>query len=120
MTVCLRLPILPTSTAILHHKQIRGLDTSKATVLPYFTAGWPDEEGFVAAVRGAAKAGCPAFEVGIPFTEAALNETRSGGTPYGASHVAGIDDKAPLTEHEQTLARALGRRVAAIARKLAG
>ena len=59
-----------------------------------------------------------AILVGIPFTEPALNETRSGGTPYGASHVAGIDDKAPLTEHEQVLARALGRRVAAIARKL--
>ena len=61
-----------------------------------------------------------AILVGIPFTEPGLNETRSGGTPYGASHVAGIDDKAPLTEDEQALARALGRRVATIARKLAG
>ena len=61
-----------------------------------------------------------AILVGIPFTEPGLNETRSGGTPYGASHVAGIDDKAPLTEDEQVLARALGRRVATIARQLAG
>ena len=39
------------------------------TLLPYFTAGWPSREGFLAAVRGAARAGCPAFEVGIPFTD---------------------------------------------------
>jgi NAD(P)H dehydrogenase (quinone) len=57
--------------------------------------------------------------LGIPFTEAALNMTRSGGTPYGASHVAGKDDDANLSEDEQMLARALGRRVAAIARRLA-
>jgi NAD(P)H dehydrogenase (quinone) len=56
--------------------------------------------------------------VGLPFTEAALGATRSGGTPYGASHVAGPDDDATLTEHEQLLARALGRRVADIARRL--
>lgn len=41
----------------------------KATVLPYFTAGWPTPDTFLAAVRGAAAAGCPAFEVGIPFTD---------------------------------------------------
>ena len=56
--------------------------------------------------------------VGIPFTEAALNTTRSGGTPYGASHVAGAHDDAQPTDEESQLARALGRRVAAIAAKL--
>lgn len=56
--------------------------------------------------------------VGIPFTEAALNSTRSGGTPYGASHVAGVGDEPHPTDEEALLARALGRRVAAIAAKL--
>jgi len=56
--------------------------------------------------------------VGIPYTEPALSATRSGGTPYGASHVAGSDDKAPLSEEEKQLARALGKRVAEIARKI--
>jgi NAD(P)H dehydrogenase (quinone) len=58
--------------------------------------------------------------VGIPYTEPALTSTRSGGTPYGASHVAGPQDDLPLTEDEKTLARALGRRVASVAAKLAG
>ena len=56
--------------------------------------------------------------VGIPFTEAALNSTSSGGTPYGASHVAGSDDQATLTDDEKQLARALGKRLADAARKL--
>ena len=56
--------------------------------------------------------------VGIPYTEPALTATTSGGTPYGASHVAGPQDDKPLTADEQTLARALGKRVADIARKL--
>ncbi len=51
--------------------------------------------------------------VGLPFTERALATTRSGGTPYGASHVSGV--QAELTEEERTLARALGRRVAELA-----
>ena len=55
---------------------------------------------------------------GIPFTEAPLNTTRTGGTPYGASHVAGVDDRPELSEDEAQLARALGRRVAQLARKL--
>ncbi|MDX3930769.1 MAG: NAD(P)H:quinone oxidoreductase [Stenotrophomonas sp.] len=57
--------------------------------------------------------------VGIPFTEAALSHTTSGGTPYGASHVAGANDDPQPSEDEATLARALGRRVADIARRLA-
>ena len=57
--------------------------------------------------------------VGIPYTEPALNTTQGGGTPYGASHVAGLSDEPHPTEDEATLARALGRRLATIARKLA-
>lgn len=57
--------------------------------------------------------------VGIPFSETDLNTTRSGGTPYGASHVAGANDDPEPSDEEKRLARALGRRVAQIARKLA-
>jgi NAD(P)H dehydrogenase (quinone) len=57
--------------------------------------------------------------VGIPYTEPALNTTRSGGTPYGASHVAGLKDDPQPTDEEALLARALGRRLAVIAGKLA-
>jgi NAD(P)H dehydrogenase (quinone) len=57
--------------------------------------------------------------VGIPFTEAALAQTDSGGTPYGASHVAGNPPSPRLTESEKTLARVLGRRVANVAGALA-
>ena len=55
---------------------------------------------------------------GIPFTEPALNTTRSGGTPYGASHVAGLQDDPEPSDDEAQLARALGRRVASLAAKL--
>src|SRR5690348_16196681 len=57
--------------------------------------------------------------VGIPFTEKALNTTRTGGTPYGASHVTGVGDDLPISDDERELARALGRRVADVARRLA-
>jgi NAD(P)H dehydrogenase (quinone) len=57
--------------------------------------------------------------VGLPFTEAAINSTTAGGTPYGASHVAGIDGSRPLADDERTLARALGKRVADLAVRLA-
>ena len=57
--------------------------------------------------------------VGIPFTEPALSHTTSGGTPYGASHVAGAADDPQPTDDEAVLARALGRRVADIAQRLA-
>ena len=56
--------------------------------------------------------------VGIPFTEAALSTTRTGGSPYGATHVAGGADDPQLSDDEAALARALGRRVADIARRL--
>ena len=57
--------------------------------------------------------------IGVPFTETALNATRTGGTPYGASHVTGTKGELPISEHERELARALGRRLAETARKLA-
>ena len=57
--------------------------------------------------------------VGLPFTESALSTTRSGGTPYGASHVAGSQDDPTTTDDEKQLARALGRRLADVARRLA-
>ena len=57
--------------------------------------------------------------VGVPYTEAALRRTAGGGTPYGASHVAG-EPGAALTADERTLAQALGRRIASIAARLRG
>lgn len=56
--------------------------------------------------------------VGLPFTERAVNQTRSGGTPYGASHVAGEGRGNSLTDDEKTLAQALGKRVAEITMRL--
>ncbi len=56
--------------------------------------------------------------MGLPYTETALYATRSGGTPYGASHFAGLADDQPLTEAERTLCIAQGRRLAEIALKL--
>jgi len=57
--------------------------------------------------------------VGLPFTEAAIDATTTGGTPYGASHVTGVANDRPISDDERTLARALGRRVAEIAARLA-
>lgn len=56
--------------------------------------------------------------VGLPYSEPALASTRGGGTPYGASHVAGPAGDAPLSAEEAELAVALGRRVAEVARRL--
>ena len=57
--------------------------------------------------------------VGLPYTEPDLTATTTGGTPYGASHVAGIDAQRPVDETERRLAVALGRRLAQTAVKLA-
>ena len=57
--------------------------------------------------------------VGVPYTERALSLTTSGGTPYGASHVGGVHGDNPVSDDERTLARALGRRVADVAVRLA-
>ncbi|MEE4185442.1 MAG: NAD(P)H:quinone oxidoreductase [Gammaproteobacteria bacterium] len=56
--------------------------------------------------------------VGVPYSEAALTHTSSGGTPYGASHVARTQTATELTDDEIAVARHLGRRVATIARQL--
>jgi NAD(P)H dehydrogenase (quinone) len=58
------------------------------------------------------------YLVGLPYTEAALTHTRTGGSPYGASHVAKDDGSTQLSEHERILAQLLGKRVAELARKL--
>jgi NAD(P)H dehydrogenase (quinone) len=58
--------------------------------------------------------------VGIPWTEDALSKTTTGGTPYGASHVTWNRKADELSDDERTLARALGRRVADVAARLAG
>lgn len=55
---------------------------------------------------------------GIPYTEAALNNTSTGGTPYGASHVAGTESNNPISEHEKELCLAQGKRLATLAAKL--
>ena len=57
--------------------------------------------------------------VGLPYTEVALNQTTTGGSPYGASHVAGSAAQGRLSDDERTLAQLLGRRVAELAVKLA-
>ncbi len=50
--------------------------------------------------------------LGVPYSEAALLATTSGGTPYGASHLAGADNERDISEHERRIARTLGRRLA--------
>jgi NAD(P)H dehydrogenase (quinone) len=57
--------------------------------------------------------------VGLPYTEADLSHTASGGSPYGASHHARPDGSQPVTEEEKRLAVALGKRLADAALKLA-
>lgn len=55
---------------------------------------------------------------GIPYSQAELNNTRSGGTPYGASHLAAGDHPQQLTQDEIALCQALGKRIATLAAKL--
>ena len=57
--------------------------------------------------------------VGLPYSEPELFATRSGGTPYGASHHAGAAGELAITEHERKLCMALGRRLPEVALKLA-
>ena len=58
------------------------------------------------------------YLVGLPYSEPGLTETESGGTPYGASHVAARSGHGTLSDAERDLARALGARVAALASRL--
>ena len=58
--------------------------------------------------------------LGLPFTERSLNQTRTGGTPYGATHVSGMATQpGTLSDDEIVLAQALGKRVADVAATLA-
>jgi len=57
------------------------------------------------------------YLVGLPYTEAALTHTRTGGSPYGASHVGG-ETQPRLSDDERVLAQLLGKRVAEVAVKL--
>jgi NAD(P)H dehydrogenase (quinone) len=59
------------------------------------------------------------YIVGLPYTESALTHTKAGGSPYGASHVAGVSGEGRLSEEERVLAQLLGRRVADLAVRLA-
>jgi len=56
--------------------------------------------------------------VGIPYSEVDLVTTTSGGTPYGASHLAGPDNDRPISDEEKRLCMALGKRLAATAKQL--
>lgn len=55
---------------------------------------------------------------GIPYTSSDLMTTETGGTPYGASHVAGIQNDQSVSDHEHRLCLALGKRIANLAVKL--
>jgi NAD(P)H dehydrogenase (quinone) len=56
--------------------------------------------------------------IGLPYSEPSLNNTLSGGTPYGVTHVAGVGNNCPLSEDEIILAKHLGERLARLALKL--
>jgi len=56
--------------------------------------------------------------VGLPYTESALLNTVGGGTPYGPSHLSGVDNRIPISDDEKKLCITLGRRLAEIAFKL--
>ncbi len=55
---------------------------------------------------------------GVPYSETTLLHTRSGGTPYGASHLAGSDSKLPLSDEEKQICRSQGRHLAQLASRL--
>ena len=56
--------------------------------------------------------------MGVPYTEPALTSTQSGGTPYGASHVAGIESNNKITEDEKQICMTMGARLAGLSLKL--
>ena len=56
--------------------------------------------------------------LGIPYTEPRLSSTTTGGSPYGATHVAGVEHNNPISEDEKQLAMALGKRLAQLAKQL--
>ncbi len=56
--------------------------------------------------------------MGIPYSEADLMSTSTGGSPYGVTHLAHADGRAPISAEEQRLAKAQGKRLAQTALKL--
>ena len=56
--------------------------------------------------------------MGVPYTEPALTSTQSGGTPYGASHIAGIESNNKVTEDEKQICMTMGARLAGLSLKL--
>ena len=56
--------------------------------------------------------------MGVPYTEPSLNTTRTGGTPYGVTHVAGVDNENALSQDEIILAKHLGERMGRVAMEL--
>jgi NAD(P)H dehydrogenase (quinone) len=56
--------------------------------------------------------------LGVPYSETLLFTTATGGTPYGPSHMAGMDSTNALSDHERQISRALGKRLAITALKL--
>lgn len=84
-----------TSTASLHGGQE---STLLSMMLPLFHLGF--------------------LMMGIPYTEGDLNNTQTGGTPYGASHYAGPSNKNPISQEEQRLCFSMGKRLAQLAVKL--
>ncbi|MBT3011986.1 MAG: NAD(P)H:quinone oxidoreductase [Candidatus Thiodiazotropha sp. (ex Lucina pensylvanica)] len=55
---------------------------------------------------------------GVPYSETALLHTQSGGTPYGASHLAGGDSKLPVSDEEKRICKTQGRRMAETVKRL--
>lgn len=53
--------------------------------------------------------------LGLPYTESSLSTTQTGGTPYGATHVSGVDNDKPLSQDEITLSKHMGMRLASVA-----
>lgn len=53
--------------------------------------------------------------MGVPYTEPALNDTQTGGTPYGVTHVTGAENQILLSDEETILARKMGERLARLA-----
>lgn len=56
--------------------------------------------------------------MGVPYSEPALMSTQAGGTPYGASHVAGIKSDKQITEDEKQICMTMGARLAELSLKL--
>lgn len=58
--------------------------------------------------------------VGVPYSVPELGKTISGGTPYGPSHVAGPKSDNPITQDEAAIAKAFGKRIAEVTKKMIG